>query len=113
MEDMVQELDVVFEEYERAVFLDEVSTCYAELNKVYQALHDGHSPAYRSGSALYFGETLPWPVFVVITLSLGVLAQLRGLADKRARVLYALLKDRARHVHVDAWHSKHEVIDVE
>lgn len=113
MDEIVQCVDEVFEKYERAVFVDEINKCYSEMDSVYQGLHEGHSLAYRSGSSLYFGETLPWPVFFVVALSLGVLAQIHRLVENNTRIVYALLKDRVCNLHVDLWYSKYETTGVE
>lgn len=113
MEEVMQQVGVAFEEYERAVYVDQVHKCYSELDRVYQTLHEGHSPAYRSGSILYVGETLPFPVFVAIILSLSVLSGLQRLIENQIRIVYTYLRDRTRNIHVDLWLSKYEDIGVE
>lgn len=93
IEASMRRMEEAFESYEKMALADSVATYYGEFDVVYRALHEHHSEAYRSGSPLYCGERLPWGVFTVIVLQLGVIAQLQALASSRKQFNYLILRD--------------------
>jgi hypothetical protein len=74
-----------------------VNYCYNKFNGVYRAMHEHHSPAYKSGSPLYFGDALPWNHFVVLVGYIAVISKLQVCNANRMHVGYLRLK-RVPHI---------------